>query len=64
MHSPTIKTYTRTSQNTFPVMLCPIVAMEECLFAKPLLCYGLFSFAYVALVAKRRVYMGQCLTAL
>jgi hypothetical protein len=37
----------------------PIVAVQTCLFAKPLLSNGYRVFVYLAVVAQQRVYMPQ-----
>jgi hypothetical protein len=38
-------------------MLFPIVAMQTCLFVKPLLSNGCCIFAYLTVVAQQQVYM-------
>jgi hypothetical protein len=40
-------------------LLFPIVAVQTCLFAKPLLSNGCYIFAYIAVVAQQGVYMPQ-----
>jgi hypothetical protein len=45
------------TDNTIPVLLYPVVAMETCLFAEPLLSNDCCMFAYLAIAAKQRVYM-------
>jgi hypothetical protein len=52
---------TDRTENTSPLLLYPIVAVETRLFAKPLLNNGCCIFAYLAVVAQQRVYMPQYL---
>jgi streptomycin 6-kinase len=47
------------TENTVPLLLYPIVAMETRLFAKPLPSKGYCIFVYLAVVAQQRVYMPQ-----
>jgi hypothetical protein len=47
------------TENTFPLLLYPIVAVESRLFAKLLLSNRCCIFAYLAVVAQQRVYMPQ-----
>jgi hypothetical protein len=44
------------TENTVPLLLFPIVAVQTCLFAKPLLSNGCCIFAYLVVVAQQWVY--------
>jgi hypothetical protein len=44
---------------TIPLLLYPNVAVETCLFEKPLLGNGCCIFAYLAVVAQQQVYMPE-----
>jgi hypothetical protein len=50
---------TERTENTFPLLLFPVVAMQTCLFAKPLLSNGCCIFVY--LVAKPLLSNGCCI---
>jgi hypothetical protein len=49
-------------RHPYPLLLYPIVAMETCLLAEPLLSNGCCTTPYVAVVAQQRVYMPQYIT--
>jgi hypothetical protein len=46
-------------ENTFHLLLYPIVVVETRLFAKPLFSNGSYIFSYLAVVARQWVYMQQ-----
>jgi hypothetical protein len=48
------------TENTVPLLLFPIVALQTCLFAKLSLSNGCRTFAYITVVAQQRVYMPNC----
>jgi hypothetical protein len=43
--------------NTVFLLLFPIVAVQTCLFTKPLLSNDCYIFAYIAVVTQQQVYM-------
>jgi hypothetical protein len=45
------------NKTPLPLLLYSLVAVEACLFAKPLLSNGCYIAAYFAVVAQQRVYM-------
>jgi hypothetical protein len=45
------------TESIVPLFLFPVVAMQTCLFAKPLLSNGYCIFVYFAVVAQQWVYM-------
>jgi hypothetical protein len=46
-------------ENTAPHCCSSVVSVATCLFAKPLFSNGFSIFAYIAVVAQKRVYMLQ-----
>jgi hypothetical protein len=47
------------TEKAIPLLLFTMVAMQTCLFSKPLLSNGHRIFAYLAVVAQQWVYMAQ-----
>jgi hypothetical protein len=55
---------TDRTENTVPLLLFAIVAVQTCLFPKPLLSDGSYIFAYLAVVAQQRVYKCSSISTL